>query len=688
MARKKENKPGYGKLLDAWDPPNDAGDPIGCVATSFTFSPAFFEEECLGRFLHLESDPSEDGPIYLVEREEKLYQLTCAAALVDQHHCRGARSLRWDLLPVRVTGGVLHAKVSLLYWSNAVRVILASANLTEDGYRRNQEVFGVLDYYPKSEAPVAVLLQIFEFLRQIAEVNGPGERNAATKRVVQFLRRVREEAVEWGENEEQHARRSVRVHSVLTTPGQPDAIKGLSAVWPGGTPPRHTWVISPFYDPPEGRNRPAEALWEIMRKRGEAEVTYCVEMEEIAGQDAVFVKAPENLSKAKPSRQAAMSGWGCLKLDHSRPLHAKAIWLEDDRWVTYMIGSSNFTSAGLGLSRTPNIEANLAYALDYDHGRAAYKLLSEAFPEYEEIGDLSRLRFQPAIDDGIDSASDQSLLPEALSSAIYDHRGGSDVVSMTVKGTPPKGWQLITDGGDALYSEADWLASGSPADITLVWKNPRPPSGLWVKWTGCESAAWLPVNVAFGAVLPPPDELKDLSLEALMDILTSAKPLHQAMRAYLARRPKTTEEPGQADAEGSAEIDPHRRIDTTGFLLQRTRRVSGALSGLRERLERPAASMESLNWRLRGPVGALALKDALIKEAKSADERVFLLSELALELDRCKPKATPGCLSVVIVRSEIRRLVGEIMESARQEASTVTGEMRRYVEIVTQTVNG
>jgi hypothetical protein len=98
--------------------------------------------------------------------------------------------------------------------------------------------------------------------------------------------------------------------------------------------------------------------------------------------------------------------------------------------------------------------------------------------------------------------------------------------------------------------------------------------------------------------------------------------------------------------------------------------------------------MESLNWRLRGPVGALALKGALIKEAKSADERVFLLSELALELDRCKPKATPGCLSVVIVRSEIRRLVGEIMESARQEASTVTGEMRRYVEIVTQTVNG
>ena len=64
MAKKRhEDKPGYGKLLDAWVAPDDAGDPVGCLATSFTFSPVFFEEECLGRFLQLESDPTEDGPV-------------------------------------------------------------------------------------------------------------------------------------------------------------------------------------------------------------------------------------------------------------------------------------------------------------------------------------------------------------------------------------------------------------------------------------------------------------------------------------------------------------------------------------------------------------------------------------------------------------------------------------------------
>ena len=111
MARTKSSLKGYGKLLDAWTPPDRAGDPLGCIATSYTFSTSFFEEECVGRFLQLQSDPNEDGAYYLIEREEKLASLACAAALVDAGHCQGTRSLRWDLLPARVPSGILHAKV-------------------------------------------------------------------------------------------------------------------------------------------------------------------------------------------------------------------------------------------------------------------------------------------------------------------------------------------------------------------------------------------------------------------------------------------------------------------------------------------------------------------------------------------------------------------------------------------------
>lgn len=166
MSKKKSaSEPGFAKLLDAWNPPTDSGAPVGCLATSFTFSPAFFEEECPCPFIQLESDPDEDGPVYVVEREEKMSQLMAAVALIDQHHCRGSRSLRWDLLSARLSPGILHSKVSFLYWTNRIRIIIASANLTTVA-GRNQEVFGTLDFYPGSDSPISCLLDTIAFLRE------------------------------------------------------------------------------------------------------------------------------------------------------------------------------------------------------------------------------------------------------------------------------------------------------------------------------------------------------------------------------------------------------------------------------------------------------------------------------------------------------------------------------------------
>lgn len=353
-----------------------------------------------------------------------------------------------------------------------------------------------------------------------------------------------------------------------------------------------------------------------------------------------------------------------------------------------MIGSSNFTSPGLGLSKNPNIEANLLYTVDGGRDRKAYEGLCRVWPEYDEIEGATALRFQPSPDEGTDSAADEDVLPEAFGAASYDQKDGTGVVSLTINGAPPPGWLLLKESvlDETCFSEVEWQGGGSPATVNLPWADARPPSGFWVKWAGCRNAAWLPVNVVSGSALPPPDELRDLPLEALIDILTSARPLHLALRAYLARR--TQEGAGGADKPSPALVDPHKRVDTTGFLLQRTRRVSLALNGMRERLERPVVSKESLEWRLRGPVGALALKNALVKEAKSDEERIFLLSELALELDRCSPRTAAGCLPVAAVRSEIRRLAGEIVASVRQDAANVAVEMRRYIDIVAGAVSG
>ncbi len=651
---------GHGKLLDAWEPPSEAGDPIGCIATTFTFSPAFFEEECLARFLKLESDPTEDGPVYLVEREEKLSQVVCAAVLVDQHHCKGARSLRWDLHTVRPARGILHAKISVLCWSQLVRLIIGSANLTEDGYRRNREVYGVLDFHEGSEAPRPLFQEVLQYLRQVAAVAVADDGSLPLQRMHRFLERVETLARTWGTSGDGHDREPVRVSILFTGSGRPDLFTQVSSIWPGSSPPHSTWVVSPFFDPPEAKINPsAEALWNTLRRRGEATVDYCVETEDNPDSTQLLVRAPRSLLTTRPPRDSCSVTFSRLTTDLDRPLHAKQIWLEDDRWVLFVIGSSNFTSAGTGVGAFANYEANLAYLFDMKQApHGAYADFKRRFPVSESISNPeTTLQFIPASDVGIDSAQETVLLATGFLNATYRGKDGSEgEVILTFGENLPSGWQILDEDELARFTEMEWHSVESPQSYSLAWKG-RPPSGLWVTWQKAGGNAWWPVNVSSSADLPPPDELRDLPLDVLIDILTSARPLHEAMRGYL----KKTANAKDSNQSMPINLDPHRRIDTSGFLLQRTRRFSWALSGLRTRLERPVLSDECLHWRISGPVGVMAVAAALTREAQTEEERSFLLTELALELTRVKPKSGPGALPLPTVRKALQTAAYELI---------------------------
>ena len=485
MSKTKDQAPGYAKILDAWVPPEQAGDPVGCVATTFTFSPVFFEQECLGRFLQLETDPTEDGPAHLIEREEKLCQLVCAAALVDQHHARGIRSLRWDLLPARLPRGILHAKVSLLLWRNYARLTVASANLTEDGYRRNQEVFAALDYFEGSESPLPALNEILSFLREAVTHVEPaaGVPSPAVARWTGFLDRVSKTTREWGATEAPRWISQPRAFSVLTGPGRPSALATLRGRWPDNDPPASAFVISPFYDPPEAPNEPAKQLWALLKQRGDARVEFHVTAEDIPGKKALFVHAPKSLIDAQPtSRTGTETIVSRLKLEEGRPLHAKCLWLENDGVILSMIGSSNFTSPGLGLGTTKNLEANLAFAVGQQN-REACRALEDAWLEYEEIPEGLKLQWQPRPDEGEDSAA-LGLLP--LPSAFGQATFGSDeqqraYVELTFPAAPASKWALfVEDEHEVFLDEVAWQAQGTPQQVRLTWSRDRAPSGFRV----------------------------------------------------------------------------------------------------------------------------------------------------------------------------------------------------------------
>jgi hypothetical protein len=682
MARRKATeRSGYGKLLDMWTAPVEAGDPIGCVATSFTFSPAFFEEECLSRFLQIESDPTEDGPVYLIEREEKLAQLTCAAALVDQHHCVGERSLRWDLISARLPRGLLHAKVSLLCWSDLVRVIVTSANLTEDGYRRNLETFGVLDFAPGSGAPRNLLRDSTRFLRLAATSATPLSvaESPALARWLGLLDRVDADLETFGVTEDEAARAPVKTDLVFSGGGYAPVLERLAEIWRGSSPPKFAYVLSPFFDPPGSPNRPARTLWEQMRKRGEAIVAYYVMAEDVPGDESLVLHAPESIKLAEPpGRTGVETQLWRLDLEENRPFHAKILELADDRWVVHLMGSSNFTSAGLGLSFNPNLEANIVYTVDAQRDPKSNRLLAAAFPPGARIQDGTRLTWMPRANDEEDSAADAVLLPSFFGEAVYEWADRQETrLTLTFGDGAPRGWRVYAqEATGVLYDEEQWIATDCPRQFSLRWDPPRPPSSLSVTWQGSDGSAWWPVNVRGSGDLPPPEQLRELPLDVLISILTSARPLYRVLGEFLRRRDRT-----HVSAEVVA-IDPHKRVDTSQFLLQRTRRVSEALVTLRKRLERPAPTVECLAWRLNGPVGVLALAKAVVREAKSNGERGFLISELVLELSRVKPAEAPGCLTSQEVRQEIAKVIGDLHGLLPGDTTGTPENLERYIASV------
>lgn len=437
MKKRNDSQPGHGRILEAWEPPEEAGDPIGCVATTFTFEPHFFEEECLARFLALETVP-EDGAAYLIEREEKLAQLECAAVLVDQHHARGMRHLRWDLLAARVPGAILHAKVSLLLWSGCARLIVASANLTEAGYRRHHEVFGVLDYCEGSEAPRGVLADLVEFLRRavaFASAN-PANPGPAVRRWNTFLESVQQRCRHWGARQPPRGLSRTRVFAVTTGPKLPNAFRQLGRIWPASSPPASAFVVSPFFDPPGIPNQPAQELWGLLGRRGAPTVQFEVTGEDVP-QGGLLLHAPASLLEAQPRDNKAQTRFRRLKLEDHRPLHAKCLRLQNHHWVLYQMGFSNFTAAGLGLNTTPNLEANLAYVVSPSRNRKAAVALRHAWLGSLEVKGKPRFLTE-TLDNREDAPRAQDIvLPAAFGEAILGSEktrqspGGTDLPQST-----------------------------------------------------------------------------------------------------------------------------------------------------------------------------------------------------------------------------------------------------------------
>jgi hypothetical protein len=655
-----------GKLLDAWLPPENAGAAIACLATSFTFEPEFFEGDCLARFLSLDTVRNESPELsFLIEQEERLGE-TRAAVVVDRSYRAQGRSLRWDILAVGLRGGVQHAKVALLLWENALRIIVGSANLTATAYRRNVETGIVLDAISGCGVPKEVFAGLLDALRTLVDrTEGRSDESGPKQRALETLE-LAVARVNSLDLARVSRRRGLRMAVVPVSPGA-EALPHVRRVWVG-SPPDRASVMSPFFDGESDRSIATNNLLKELRRRGHVRSTFVVSVDQIEGK--TFVRAPRAILAHQSHRVSidfrsfAQPGEG-----EPRRLHGKAIVLESHEWIAALVGSCNFTAAGLGLlPGAGNLEVNLAFGAPKRSPEA--KTLRQVISAGELL-DPDLAEWEPEHDD---EELQEAVLPLGFAECLLDPPPSPAVILRFRPSELSGRWtvSLPPPIGRALVSQGAWARAGRREEMRFLLADGEHPFLLRVEWPGGE-VDW-PLNVTDPTRLPPPEQLRDLPAEALIQALSSTRPLHEALATALERGSVTHRIP--------VELDPLKRYSSTGHLFHRTRRISVALAALRRRLERPAASTDVLEWRLRGPFGPRTLAEGLLREevgeTRIQGEAAFFIAELALTLSLVDWSKASAFISHDEVRTVVRGELRHLRKLART-APVADERLRAYI---------
>ena len=136
----------------------------------------------------------------------------------------------------------------------------------------------------------------------------------------------------------------------------------LETLWPGGAPARTAYVVSPFFDKPPADGVALTGLLPLLAKRRPRELCFYVRADsQPDGRIRVF--APLGMLKlARQTSDVHVHHVLPEQKNELRDLHAKMIMLASEDWQMLLIGSSNFTGAGLTAPNgNGNCEANMIY---------------------------------------------------------------------------------------------------------------------------------------------------------------------------------------------------------------------------------------------------------------------------------------------------------------------------------------
>jgi len=705
---RRSNRDNRSIMLDLWRPPRSGGDPLGCFATTYTFDAALFDEQSLARFLSIESEPDREDLAFLLERETRLGGIY-AGVLVDYTQAGVEHSLRWDVLSARVPGGKQHAKVSLLAWANWVRVIVSSANLTQPGYRSNFEIAAAVDFRP-DECDTHLLGSVMEFVESLLGFVPAGGDSPEVKRAKGFFRQVAALTQDWSGLPRS---RTVRQILACTLPGRGNSARStlaevIAACRARGSSPHEAWIASPFFDVGQTDDRAVKGLCSQMARGRQHRIRFCVPGSlSDDRKSAPRLLAPRSLLDTAENAGARVTVEMVPSVDgkERRPWHAKMIHLVAERYSALMIGSSNFTCAGLGLTPFRNIEANLVTLIDYEQHARQKGLLESVWKGMEPVADAANAEWLGPRDDEETNASGLAL-PAGFLAAAYCAGEPRRIVLRLDPDSLPATWTIHavsrgaeshTGSGRLVLSDEQWRAQGTPATTDMPWPFNDPPEKLLVQWE--DWTAFLPLNVEDARALPAPSVLREMTADEMLSILAASDP-GAALRLWERHRRRGLQGIYDADLDSASpvDLDPLTRYRLSGTFLHRVRRRARVMAQVRLYIEKPAISVQSLEWRLRGLIGIESLAQKFATEFDSASagtqaggdsrEALLTLSDLLIVLREARYEPAEGSLSRLqfekMYRPFVSQLASHLDQMIRPHITAVPADVSAFWDRVVE----
>jgi HKD family nuclease len=608
------------KILEAWEKPGNSGGCIGVITTSYNFDGNHFEENCLSAFLGLDTEIENDGDLFLYDLDMRLSEVT-VMAFVDHAFTKGKRNLRWGLYPVVVPFGIQHAKVSILVWEKHVRVIIGSANITKDGHRINHEIFSQIDYSIDTGFDLKILDDVIIFIQQVTKDYAKGLTNKINAQLNRLLNQAKKIA-EKENNPDFEADFEGRFLPIW--PNGQNLLEQIDQFWSSNRKASLIEIESPFFDQSQIKNTPYREIWKYMMERGDAHVAYRLDFEIDEKGKKIIIPAPEELFKSKPKRESTRIDLNPLVKDQNqqiRPHHAKSYLYHHESKFLAVIGSSNFTRKGTGVSSQSNIEANIAF-LNKSATSKSHEQLVSLFPnddfeihEYDDYEKVYSDRNDPSELEG-----SALIYPDFVKGLYYERQDQDGFLKLMLSENHTE-FTLLDPSGVKIV-----LRNSLPHEYICSLSDTLPFPEYTITW-GDQKRYSLQVLIEEPSCIPHSKDLLNLTVDEVLSVLRSNLPLQKAIMNIIRRRKEAS------DQSSTGFYNPLKEINNSGFILQRTRKSIWLIGSLKSYLESHCISLESFKYRINGPVGLRSvIKLIQAGLEKTSEEWSFILVEMYREL--------------------------------------------------------